>query len=169
MPRLADRVNNNFTVSVDLHLPTPSSVALSVRNTGALRQLVVNLRQAPRIIQQAAAAEIKREIEKQIADEFATSTDPYGKAWKPPKDGGKTMDRTGKLKSGFRVNVVSNGLGFSVQITNSQDYAKWLQSGTTKMDARKMVPDAVMPESYRKIFADAYRNTIETWYASVAP
>ena len=142
-------------------------MALKVRNTGALRQLVVNLRQAPRVIQQAAADEIKLKIEEQIAGEFTTATDPYGKPWKPPKDGGKTMDRTGDLRRGFRVEVVGNGLGFSVRITNSQDYAKWLQSGTSRLDARKTVPDAVMPPSYRKIFADAYRNAIEAWYASI--
>lgn len=142
-------------------------MALSVKSTGKLAQFALRLREAPKKIQQKAATEIKAGVTKLIADEFATKTDPYGKAWRPPQDGGETMVRSGKARRGFRVEVVPGGVGLSLRISNAQDYVKWLQKGTSVMEARRTVPDGAMPERWKKVFADAYDRAIAAWYATV--
>lgn len=143
-------------------------MGLSLRNTGFLRQLALHLREAPKVIQARAAAEIKTKVEELVDQGFATKTDPYGKKWQPPKDGGPTMERTGDLRRGFRVLIVKDarGVGMSLQIVNAQDYAQWLQRGTEKMAPRKMTPDTVIPEAYKRVFKTAYERAVEAWYAS---
>lgn len=142
-------------------------MALKTKSTSSLRQFAVNLKQAPRRIQQDAAKQIQRELTKTIDKEFETKTDPYGKAWKPPKDGGETMQKSGRLRRGFVVEVVPGGVGLSVRVTNEAEYAKWLQKGTEKMEARRMIPDGTLPEAWKRIFDDAYATAIAKWYASV--
>lgn len=115
----------------------------------------------------AAAREIQAEVAKQIDQGFQTKSDPYGSKWLPPKDGNPTMERTGALRRGFVVRVVSNGVGLSLEITNREDYAKWLQAGTSKMVPRKMVPDRAIPAEWKEIFTRAYDKAIEAWYATV--
>jgi hypothetical protein len=141
-------------------------MALKVKSSGIMRQLAVNLKQAPKRIQQEAAKQIQRELAKAIDREFETKQDPYGKSWQPPKDGGETMQKTGRLRRGFVVEVVPGGVGLSVRITNEVEYAKWLQKGTEKMEARRMIPDGTLPESWKRIFDDAYAAAIERWYAA---
>ncbi len=141
-------------------------MALSIRNSGVLRQLAMQLKEAPRRIQKQAAEEIRTGIASTIDREFESKTGPSGEKWRPPRDGGETMVRTGKLRGGFTVEVVQSGTGLSLRISNSREYAKWLQQGTAKMDARPMVPGAVLPESWRRIFVDAYDRAIADWWSS---
>jgi phage gpG-like protein len=141
-------------------------MALKVKSSGILRQLAVNLKQAPKRIQQDAAKQIQRELAKAIDREFETKQDPYGKSWQPPKDGGETMQKSGRLRRGFVVEVVPGGVGLSVRITNEVEYAKWLQKGTERMEARRMIPDGTLPESWKRIFDDAYAAAIAKWYAT---
>lgn len=141
-------------------------MALSIRNTGYLRQLAVQLKEAPRRIQRQAADEIRTEIVATIDREFESKTGPSGERWRPPRDGGETMMRTGKLRGGFTVEVVQSGTGLSLRISNSREYAKWLQQGTAFMEARPMVPGVVLPESWKKIFSGAYDRAIADWYAT---
>lgn len=141
-------------------------MALKVKSSGIIRQLAVNLKQAPKRIQQGAAKQIQRELAKAIDREFETKQDPYGKSWQPPKDGGETMQKSGRLRRGFVVEVVPGGVGLSVRITNEVEYAKWLQRGNEKMVPRKLVPDTRIPEGYSKIFSQAYKDAIERWYRS---
>lgn len=143
-------------------------MSFKVKNNGQLRQLALALREAPKRIQAAAAAEIKREVEAEIDRGFQRNVDPAGNAWQRPKDGGPTMQRTGALRRGFTVEVVFNGIGLSLRISNAEAYAKWLQRGTEKLVPRKMVPDAALPPSYKKIFDTAYANAIAAWYATTS-
>jgi hypothetical protein len=53
-----------------------------------------------------------------------------------------------------------------VRITNEVEYAKWLQKGTEKMEARRMIPDGTLPESWKRVFEDAYATAIAKWYAA---
>ena len=35
------------------------------------------------------------------------------------------------------------------------------------MEARRMIPDGTLPESWKRIFDDAYAAAIERWYAAM--
>lgn len=70
---------------------------------------------------------------------FESKIDPWGRPWAPDKNplASDTLDKTGRLRAGFSVSVEDNW----IVIINSVDYAVFIQSGTYKMPARKMVPD----------------------------
>lgn len=143
---------------------------IGVKNSGALRRLALRLREAPKRIQRAAAGEIRQETLKLIDEGFSAHADPYGNAWPPPKDGHMPpMERTGDLRRGFRCRVVPGGAGLSLEITNAEDYARWLQRGTENMLARLTVPPAgrPLPATWRQRYEAAYQRAIAAWYASV--
>lgn len=142
---------------------------LSFRPSTELRQLALRLREAPRRIQELAARRLRTAVLDLIEEGFQSKTDPYGTAWKPPKDGGPTMDRTGKLRRGFDVEVVpsASGAGLSLRITNSQAYAKWLQRGGAHLEPRRMVPDARTADRWRRRFDEVYAAALDEWYRSV--
>jgi len=136
-----------------------------MKSTGALGRLVVRLREAPKRVQAEAARGIAAEVTRLIDEGFDGRSDPYGKPWEPPKDGGTPMERTGRLRRGFRVRVVPGGVGLSVEVTNEAEYARWLQRGTERMEARKMFPDGKLPKEWRDAFEKVYRDAIAKWYA----
>lgn len=119
-------------------------------------------------MQALAAQEIQRGVQEIVDRGFTSKTDPYGKAWQPPKSGGETMERTGALRKGFRVLVAKGtGFGFSLQIVNAQEYASWLQEGTSLMVPRKTVPDMKIPAEYDKLFRSAYEHAFDKWFSSL--
>lgn len=133
-----------------------------------LKRLARLIEQAPQMIRSEAARGIQKGIEGLIKDEFRSKTDPYGAAWKPPKDGGKTMDRTGRLKRGFDVVASPTGEGISIRVTNEQEYAHWLQDGTRRMEPRRMVPmGGSLPDKWDKVFAEAYKAAFLKWFSKL--
>lgn len=145
-------------------------MALSIKNSGVLRQLALRLRETPKRIQRDAATEIKHRVAELIDAGIAAARDPYGTPYPQPKDGhSPPMQRSGDLRSGYSVEVVSVGAGLSLRISNVEAYARWLQQGTASMKARLQVPTAArgLPTAWRRAFEEAYRNAVERWYASV--
>ena len=132
-----------------------------------LRRMATMLREAPRYVQQEAANEIARGILKLIDQGFVSGADPYGTAWRPPKDGHiPPMIRSGKLRRSYNVKVVRTGsVGYSIEITNSTAYAGFLQKGTSRMAARPQVPGAALPTVYRNLFKECYDAAIARWWA----
>ena len=139
-------------------------MSLSVKPSPALKRLALRLREAPKRIQRIAAKNVAAAVEELIDEGFRQRKDPYGKRWTPPKDGGTPMERTGRLRSGFRVRVVPGGAGFSVEITNKAEYAQWLQRGAVGLEARMMVPGARMSATWKRRIDDVYAAAIEEWY-----
>jgi hypothetical protein len=141
---------------------------MKMTSTGQLRRLALAVQSMPRRVQKDAAEIAQRGITALIDDQFDAKRDPYGAAWKPPKDGGETMQKTGRLRRGFTVAVrPGSGQGLALEISNREAYSKWLQSGTAKMDARKLVPGATLPPAWQAVLRDAYRSALEKWFASV--
>ena len=132
-----------------------------------LKRMALALREAPRYVQQEAANEIARGILRLIDQGFISGADPYGAAWKPPKDGHTPpMIRSGRLRRGYDVKVVRTGsVGYSVQITNSAPYAGYLQKGTGRMAPRQHVPGSTLPTPYRELMKSAYDAAIARWWA----
>ena len=96
-----------------------------------------------------------------IQQEFDTGRDPYGKSWPEPKRDTKTsrnrhaglpMIRTGRLMTGWSYRPSADGFA----LENEAPYSTFLQDGTSKMEARKMVPDGDdLPPLWRLRFEKA--------------
>ena len=141
---------------------------MSVKGAGQLRRLALAVQSMPRRVQKDAAEIAQRGIAALIDDQFDAKRDPYGVGWKPPKAGGETMQKTGRLRRGFSVVVrPGSGQGLALEISNREAYARWLQSGTEKMTARRLVPGATLPPAWQRVLANAYRAALEKWFAAV--
>jgi hypothetical protein len=141
----------------------PFIVGISVKPTSALRQLAANLRRAPQTIRRDVAARLRAEVKQLIDRGFVTKMDPYGSQWKPPQDGGRTMQRTGRLRKGFTIEAKPDGSGIQLRVLNKQDYAQWLQEGTAKMEARRMVPDGPMPFAWQALIERSFKYAVQAW------
>jgi len=141
-------------------------MAMSVKGAGQLRRLALAVQSMPRRVQKDAAEIAQRGIAALIDDQFDAKRDPYGVAWKPPKTG-ETMQKTGRLRRGFSVVIrPGSGQGLALEISNREEYARWLQSGTEKMTARRLVPGATLPPAWQAVLRDAYKSALEKWFAS---
>ena len=143
---------------------SPFIVGISVKPTSALKKLAANLRRAPQAIRRDVAARLRTEVKRLVDQGFITKLDPYGSRWKPPQDGGTTMQRTGRLRKGFVVAAKPDGSGIQLLIQNKQEYAQWLQAGTAKMEPRRMVPDdGPLPQGWRDMIQRAYIAASQAW------
>jgi len=139
---------------------------MSVKGAGQLRRLALAVQSMPRRVQKDAAEIAQRGIAALIDDQFDAKRDPYGVAWKPPKTG-ETMQKTGRLRRGFSVVIrPGSGQGLALEISNREEYARWLQIGTEKMTARRLVPGATLPPAWQAVLRDAYKSALEKWFAS---
>ena len=141
-------------------------MAMSVKGTRQLRRLALAVQSMPRRVQKDAAEIAQRGIAALIDDQFDAKRDPYGVVWKQPKTG-ETMQKTGRLRRGFSVVIrPGSGQGLALEISNREEYAKWLQTGTEKMVARRLVPGATLPPAWQAVLRDAYKSALEKWFAS---
>ncbi len=102
--------------------------------------------------------EASAEIQGFIHDQFASGTDPYGKGWTPPKDGGKPGVRSGKLRGAAQAVP----LGPRIQLRASGvPYARFFAGGTSKMVARPIFPDGRgIPAPWKRAIENAARRVI---------
>lgn len=102
------------------------------------------------IVEGAVAA--AKETERLIAEGFREQKSPYGRRWparKDPKSGSHPiLDKTGKLKRSWSVKARGKGLLIR---TTGVDYARYHQSGTKRMPARRMVPEGKLPPKWSKL------------------
>lgn len=82
---------------------------------------------------------------------FAEGVDPEGEAWAPLKKRvGMILRDSGQLGRFRRTR--SDAGGFTVATAAS--YGIYHQTGTSRMPARKMVPEGTLPERYRRAFEE---------------
>lgn len=112
-------------------------------------------------------ADIRRDIASELVviidEQFRTSSDPWGGKWAPKKrDNGKpTLISTSNMRRGFFVSVV----GPKIKIVNSAAYSGYHQSGTSKMVARKMVPDTgAMPRKWEPRLRKVAKNGFTRYF-----
>lgn len=121
-----------------------------------VRRVVDELGQLPRRIAVAAAPDITRELARQ----FTTGTDPYGKPWAPLKPstlrqhGPPPLTYKGKLSGGTAAHPMTGGrLGLTIRI--GARYGAFHQIGfrvgRTRVPARKILPSRGMPAAWRAI------------------
>jgi hypothetical protein len=121
-----------------------------------VRRVVDELGQLPRRLAVVAAPDITREIAKQ----FLSGTDPYGRPWaqlKPrtlQKHGPPPLTDTGRLSGDTRAEPMTGGrIGLTIRI--GARYGAFHQVGfrvgKTKVQPRKILPSQGMPSVWRAI------------------
>lgn len=110
---------------------------------------------------------ILREIAQNLAEEsinlvregFDGASDPYGGGWAATRRGNKPLHGpTGALRTSYSIRsagsrgfVIGSGVG----------YANYHQRGTSRMVARKMVPDDDIPGAWRAAYDDVAEDILE--------
>lgn len=93
-----------------------------------------------------ASKEAAKEIERLIRRQFSTGTDPYGKPWANLSTGGRSyLLKTRHLIASIHVKPRA---GAGIVVTVDTTYAKYLQTGTARMPARKILPENRLPRSW---------------------
>jgi phage gpG-like protein len=100
---------------------------------------------------------------RQVAREFETETDPYGKRWKKKKrpDGRKILHGpSGSLRRFRRAAVSPRGY----KIGTTAPYLRFHQSGTSRMAQRRVLPGKRLPtqlaSEFRSIFTKYCRQRL---------
>ena len=81
-------------------------------------------------------------------------------AWaprKPPTGTWPLLEKTGKMRRGFKVVATSAQL----QIHNSQEYLKYHQNGTAKMQARPVLPGSGLTPSWQEYIDVSVASALE--------
>jgi len=93
-----------------------------------------------------------KETERLIADGFKNEKSPYGRKWparKDPRSGSHPiLDKSGRLKRSWSVKHEEPRILIR---TTGVDYAKYHQSGTRRMPARRMIPEGKLPPKWAKL------------------
>lgn len=131
-----------------------AGLAKTLSQIGRLEQTIAKLVEIPRKIAEDVVPEINRLIQKQFDD----GQDPYGRPWAPLKKA--TIDRgrkpppltdTRKLRNGTKVYVLrANYAGLRIVVGESYGY--FHQVGTKNMAARRILPSAGMPSTWKQAF-----------------
>ncbi len=122
-----------------------------------LEEQLARLAQVP----SRAAAEAATEITKELKKEFADGKDPYGKPWAPLKpstikSGRKPPPLTagGTLRDGTEAKPMA---GAGIQVTVGAPYGVFHQTGTSKMAARKILPEKSFPKAWTTAIVNAVK------------
>lgn len=107
----------------------------------------------------AIARDIAGELQAKVDDQFRRGVDPYGSRWVPPKDGGKSGVRSGKLRGSVTVRAYGPRILLSA---SGVTYAGFFNYGTSKMAARPIFPERSigLPPSWKAIIEKAARRHV---------
>jgi phage gpG-like protein len=84
-----------------------------------------------------------------VREQFKGGFDPAGNLWPRPKAGGTPMRDTGALSRSFRLSLRDD----LFELGTSRPYAPFLQKGTSRMSARRMLPGARLPARWKERLA----------------
>lgn len=123
---------------------------------GQLERNIGRLASVPSRVAGPASASIASLIQHQ----FDTGTDPYGRPWAPLRPATLRRGRhappltdTGKMRHGITV-APAQGAGIAVSFADPVP-AGFHQEGTTKMVARKILPEGTLPATWNAAIATA--------------
>lgn len=126
-----------------------------------LRKFQTQLRKAPDSVLKKVSRQLAAETLDRVKEGFRSERDPYSKKWKEKKvdDRRKVLSgRTGRLK---QYQVKSLGTQ-SFTVGPIVNYARYHQTGTRYMVARKMVPDERgIPKSWERDFEEIIVEVLE--------
>lgn len=104
------------------------------------------------------------DIEAELDEQFEQGRDPYGSGWAPRKSGGgwPLLNRTGRLKGNrFVQRVAGSDTVTRLLMIFRQPYAGFIHRGTRYMQARKILPDRVLPDAWRAKLQAAFSRELE--------
>lgn len=119
-----------------------------------IKRSVAALARVPSQTSAAAAPKIQALIEEQ----FASGTDPYGRAWEPLSQATLDKGRSAPplTDSGELAGVtVAPMAGAGVSVTLGASYGAFHQVGTRYMPARPILPYAGLPAAWKQALSDA--------------
>ncbi len=88
---------------------------------------------------------------------FDAGSDPYGNGWAPLATGGAShLEKSGAMRAGTRV-VPASGSGLNMLAPSP---ANFHQSGTSRMPARRVLPDNGVPASWGHILQEAFTEAL---------
>jgi phage gpG-like protein len=130
-----------------------------------IQALQARLRELQQVPSQAAS-EASEEIQELIEAEFDSGHDPYGNPWVPLRPATLARGRrpppltdTGAMRDSVNVQPMA---GAGIGITIGTEYAPYHQYGTSRMEARPMLPDGdEMPESWVEAVSTACDNAAD--------
>jgi len=96
-----------------------------------------------------------------VSQGFRKQQDPYGGKWASRKSGGggAILVDTGALRNSFHVSGVGSS-GFTV--SSGVAYSEYHQSGTSRMVARRMVPDSGdIPGKWSKAYDEIVEDVLD--------
>lgn len=125
----------------------------------ALNAIVTQLEEAPEALL-AANENMAEESIDLVRQGWRKQRAPDGKKWKVKvrPDGRAILVRTGTLRNSFAVTRVDL-TGFT--ITGTANYGGFHQSGTSRMVARKMVPENQLPAKWEIALNNAAEDALE--------
>lgn len=123
--------------------------------------LAVRLRQlTPGRIRQAAAGAIRDTVEILIDERFEARAAPDGARWdarKPPTGTWPLLEKSGRMRKEYHISATATG----VAVTSNTPYAGFHQTGTKNMPARRVLPEAGLPQTWRDQIDEAVAAELE--------
>lgn len=113
-----------------------AKLTLSGNGGAALKRWLGKLKGVKRL-RRKLAVNLAEECVELVREGFEAEADPYGKAWAPTQRGGRILQDTGRMRSSVNRTVTESTVKVSVPV----EYAGFHQGGTSRMPARKVVPD----------------------------
>ena len=140
-------------------------MAMRLRAKGGdpLKTLSLALQGMPQKIRRLAIAQVRVYVSGQIDAQYVSGRSVNGETWPKPKAGNTPMIRTGNLRAGYSYKATPTATSASISIENRMAYAAFLQSGTSRMAARRHVPGRSLPSEWKREMAVIYRRACEAW------
>jgi phage gpG-like protein len=113
-------------------------------------------------IARAALASTIRDL---ILEGYIRETDPRGRKWAPRKDSlpHPILDKTGAMKRGYEIDMRGANIVVENNVVSDRGrpYPLFHQTGTSKMVARKPLPDRSLSPYWRSEFDKTVRVSLE--------
>lgn len=115
------------------------------------------LRQLGRTVPARMARLAATAITAKLQAGFDAGADPYGNGWAAKKNGEAShLEETGAMRAGVMA-VPASGSGLNMLAPSPANYH---QSGTSRMVARKVLPDNGVPASWGPILQEAFTDAL---------
>lgn len=144
------------------------AITYELKGATALRYRLMNMRDQRK--ERAALEDIGRQIHLLTMLRFETETDPWGRPWAPLASSTvkrrrlgsrRILQDTGNLRRSYtwRVGRHQVAVGTFGRVNGKPPgYARYHQTGTSRMPARKMLPEKPWPKTYTEAVETVIRH-----------